>query len=146
MVVVKYPEPDFQLKKEGDKEFIFDTIRKKWVVITPEEWVRQNFIRYLVDAKKYPAALIAVEKEIRLGEMNKRFDILVYNNDHKPWMMVECKAMSVQLDESVLQQLLRYHISIPVEYLVITNGSQCYAWRKSEKKLELISELPGLGE
>ena len=144
MVIVNYPEPDFQLKKEGDREFIYDTIRRKWVVITPEEWVRQNFVSYLVKVKKYPATLIALEKEIRLGEMNKRFDILVYNSDHKPCLMVECKAMNVQLDETVLQQLLRYHISIPVDYLVITNGSQCYAWQKSENKLDVIRELPDL--
>ncbi len=139
---ISYPEPDFQLKKEGSRELIFDPLRKKWVVLTPEEWVRQNFIHYLIRVKKYPATLIAVEKEIRLGEMNKRFDILVYNSEHRPWMMVECKSLEVQLNESVLQQLLRYHISVPVDFLVITNGKQCYGWQKRENKLEEIPELP----
>ena len=142
MMTINYPEPDFQLRKEGSREFIFDTLRKKWVVLTPEEWVRQNFIAYLIRVKKYPATLIAVEKEIQLGEMNKRFDILVYNNDHRPWMMVECKSLEVQLDEGVLQQLLRYHISVPVDFLVITNGKQCYGWQKKENQLEEIPELP----
>lgn len=142
MMVINYPEPDFQLKKEGSRELIFDPLRKKWVVLTPEEWVRQNFISYLIWVKKYPSTLIAVEKEIRLGEMNKRFDILVYNSDHRPWLMVECKSLDVPLDESVLQQLLRYHISVPVDFLVITNGKQCYGWQKRENKLEEIPELP----
>ena len=142
MMNISYPEPDFQLKKEVSRELIFDPLRKKWVVLTPEEWVRQNFIHYLIRVKKYPATLIAVEKEIRLGEMNKRFDILVYNSEHRPWLMVECKSLEVQLDESVLQQLLRYHISVPVDFLVITNGKQCYGWQKRENKLEEIPELP----
>ncbi len=143
MVTIHYPEPDFRIKKENDREVIFDTLRKKWVVLTPEEWVRQNFIRYLTGEKKYPSALIAVEKEIALGELKKRFDILVYDNNHQPWMMVECKAMEVPLDEKVFEQLLRYHISVPVQYLVITNGSHCYAWEKKEGRMELLDTIPG---
>ena len=85
MLIINYPEPEFRLKKEGSKEFIFDILRKQWLQLTPEEWVRQNFIQYLVKEKKYPASLIAVEKEIQLGELKKRFDILVYNKDHQPW-------------------------------------------------------------
>ena len=143
-MVINYPEPDFQLKNVGSRELIFDSLRKKWVVLTPEEWVRQNFISYLIRVKKYPSTLIAVEKEIRLGELNKRFDILVYNSDHRPWIMVECKSLEVPLDESVMQQLLRYHISVPVDFLLITNGKQCYGWRKRENQLEEIQELPDL--
>jgi len=143
MVTINYPEPDFQIKKENDREFIFDTLRKKWVALTPEEWVRQNFIRYLTGEKKYPSALIAVEKEIALGELKKRCDILVYDSNHQPMMMVECKAMEVTLDEKVLEQLLRYHISVPVQYLVITNGSQCYAWKKKAGRIEPLDSIPG---
>lgn len=144
MVNISYPEPGFRVKEENGKEFIFDVWRKKWVSLTPEEWVRQNFINYLVAEKKYPASLIAVEKEIQLGELKKRFDILVYDSHHRPWMMIECKSMEVELDDGVLQQLLRYNISIPVEYLVITNGTQCFGWQKSGNKLEPIKELPAL--
>ena len=142
MVIINYPEPDFRIKTEGGKDLIFDTGRKKWLLLTPEEWVRQNFIRYLITEKKYPASLIAIEKEIQLGELKKRFDILVYDTDHRPWMMVECKSQEIVLDEKVLEQVLRYNISVPVEYLVISNGDQCYAWKKNEGKLELITELP----
>jgi len=145
MVMINYPEPDFRIKKEGERDSIFDPLRKKWLTLTPEEWVRQNFIRYLIAVKNYPVALIAVEKEIRLGELKKRFDILVYNDQHQPWMMIECKAMEVQLEEKVLQQLLRYQLSVPVEYLIITNGSRCFGWRKIEGKLEEINEIPGIG-
>jgi Type I restriction enzyme R protein N terminus (HSDR_N) len=146
MISITYPPPAFQIKKENGKEFIFDLLRKKWLLLTPEEWVRQNFVQYLLQEKKYPSQLIALEKEISLGELKKRFDILIYSKDHQPWMMIECKAMEVALDESVLQQLLRYHVTIPVKYLVITNGKQCYAWGKAEGTLVSLTEIPGFGE
>ncbi|MEI9943045.1 MAG: type I restriction enzyme HsdR N-terminal domain-containing protein [Chitinophagaceae bacterium] len=99
-----------------------------------EEWVRQNFIQYLIQVKKYPSSLIALEKMIELGELKKRFDILVYDTDHKPWMIVECKASSVELNETVLHQLLRYNISMPAEYLIITNGEYSYGWQRKEMR------------
>lgn len=142
MVLIRYPQPDFKIKKEHGREVIFDSFRKKWVPLTPEEWVRQNFINYLVTEKKYPPSLIAVEKEISLGELRKRFDVLVYDANHQPRMMVECKAMNVPLGENVLQQLLRYNISVPVEYLVITNGEHCHAWKKNGAAILEINELP----
>ena len=144
MVVISYPEPDFRIKKEEGKDFVFDRLRKKWLLLTPEEWVRQNFVQYLLKVKNYPASLIAIEKELLLGELKKRFDILVYDTGHKPWMMIECKASSVKLDERVLQQVLRYNISVPVNYIVITNGSYTYAWQRKENNLELINDLPDI--
>ena len=143
MVAIQYPEPDFRIKKEEGKEFIFDTLRKKWLLLTGEEWVRMNFVQYLVQEKKYPASLIAVEKEIMLGELKKRFDILVYDGDHQPWMMIECKEAQVKLTEDVLQQVLRYNISVPVKYIVITNGSFTGGWEKKDNTLAEMSELPG---
>lgn len=77
-----------------------------------------------------------------MGEMSRRFDILVYDRSHRPWMLIECKSMDVVLDERVLEQLLRYHISMPADYLIITNGKACFGWQKKEMRLELISELP----
>jgi len=144
MLTINYPEPEFRIKKEGGKEYIFDMLRKKWLQLTPEEWVRQNFIQYLIKVKGYPASLIAVEKEIQLGELKKRFDILVYDMDHRPWMMIECKAGDVKLDESVLEQVLRYNMSVPVQYIVITNGKLTYGWEKKNNALSDINELPGL--
>lgn len=145
MVKISYPAPDFRIKKEGEKEFIFDTLRKKWLALTPEEWVRQNFVQYLLQAKKYPATLIALEKEIKFGELNKRFDILVYDTNHQPWMMIECKAMEVKLEEAVLQQVLRYTISVPVPYIAITNGSHCMLWHHRNNGLEVLEEFPTHG-
>ena len=142
MINIRYPEPAFRIKKENGKEFIFDPLRKKWLVLTPEEWVRQNFLQYLLQVKKYPAALIAVEKEILLGELKKRFDILVYNKEYQPWMMVECKAMEIKLDEMVLEQVLCYNICVPVEFIGIINGNLVYAWQKKDDELILINELP----
>lgn len=142
MIIIRFPEPAFRVKKEGDKDQIFDPLRKRWILLTPEEWVRQNFIQYLVQVKNYPAQLIAVEKEIKLGALKKRFDILVYNKLHQPWMIVECKEMGVKLDESVMHQALRYNISVPASYIVITNGSHTIAWEKSGSAMKLIPELP----
>ena len=144
MVVIKYPEPAFRMKKKEGKELIFDSLRKKWLVLTPEEWVRQNFVQYLLQVKGYPSSLIAIEKEIKLGELKKRFDILVYNSNHQPWMMIECKAAEIKLDTTVLEQILRYNISIPVEYMVITNGELTYAWQRNQSDLELIREIPAV--
>ncbi len=142
MIAVNFPEPAFKLKKENGNELIFDAIRKQWLILNEEEWVRQNFIQYLVQILHYPAAFIAVEKEIILGELKKRFDILIYNKDHQPWMMIECKAKDIHLNDAVLQQVLRYNISIPVPYLVITNGNFTYGWKKKGIDLELIQQMP----
>lgn len=141
-MIINYPEPDFRIKNEDGKEFIFDSLRKKWLILTPEEWVRQNFVQYLLQVKNYPATLIAIEKEIKLGELRKRFDILVYDKNHQPWMMIECKSASIKLDEKVLEQVLRYNISVPVQYLVVTNGNDCFGWIRQHGKLELIDKLP----
>jgi hypothetical protein len=142
MLSINYPEPSFQIRRDAGKEIIFDPVRKKWLLLTPEEWVRQNFVQYLIQVKKYPAALIAMEKVIKLGELKKRFDILVYDHNHVPWMMIECKAPAIKLDESVLHQLLRYHISVPTGLLIISNGDNTYGWEKKERSLNLIAELP----
>ena len=144
MISIQFPQPEFRIKKELDKEFIFDMLRKKWLLLTPEEWVRQNFIQYLIKVKGYPSALIALEKEIQLGELKKRFDVLIYNKDHKPWMIIECKGAEIKLNDATLQQALRYNISVPVEFIVITNGSFTYAWQKSASGLSLMNDLPAL--
>ena len=142
MIKVNYPEPVFRIKEENGKEMIFDFIRKQWLLLNEEEWVRQNFIQFLTQELKYPLELIAVEKEIQLGELKKRFDILVYDPDHKPWMLVECKGGEISLDEEVLYQVLRYNISMPANFLVITNGQFTYAWEKINGELKEILQMP----
>ena len=142
MIAVNFPEPVFRLKKEKDVEFIFDAIRKQWLVLNEEEWVRQNFVQYLIQTLRYPAAFIAIEKEIMLGELKKRFDILVYDKDHRPWMMIECKAPAINLNDATLEQVLRYNISVPVPFLIITNGHYTFGWEKSDRELNLIQQMP----
>ena len=142
MIKIMYPPYSYKIKEEQGKEMIFDPSRKIWLRLTPEEWVRQNFIQYLLQTMLYPRSLIAIEKEIQLGDLKKRFDILVYDNNHLPWMMIECKSMDVPLDEKVLAQVLRYHIAIPVPFLVITNGSWCAAFEKVNGALSQLDAFP----
>lgn len=142
MISLEFPEYPFRLREENGKRQIFDEARKKWVAFTPEEWVRQNVLQYLLQSMQYPSGLIAVEKEIRLGELNKRFDILVYDGQHQPWMMVECKAMEVRIDDAVVHQILRYNLSVPVRYMTVTNGNTTYCFEKKTGRLEAIPNLP----
>ncbi len=138
---ITYPPYNPRIKKELGKEFIFDEIRKQWVRLTPEEWVRQNFLNYLIAVKQYPPSLIAVEKEIRVGEMKKRFDILVYKAD-KPWLIIECKEMNVLLNEQVLQQALNYNISLQTTFILITNGNQHFGFTIEDGEINRIGEVP----
>ena len=132
MIKVEFPKQQPNLRqREGIKE-IFDVIRKKWLVLTPEEWVRQNIMLFLLLTKNYPSSLISVEKEIRLADLKKRYDIVVFNRQTIPWMIIECKEMNVSLSEKTMEQILRYHISIPSKYLIITNGSHCFGFEKKE--------------
>ncbi len=150
MIKIEYPSYQPKIKVESSppgfakREFIFDEFRKRWILLTPEEWVRQNFLQYLTQTKKYPASLIAIEKEIKLGELKKRFDILVYDQNTKPWMIIECKEMQVTLDNGVLDQAMRYNISLNVPYLVITNGSYCMAMQIKDNTLVALDRLPDL--
>jgi len=142
VIKIDYPPYQPRIKKEDDKEFIFDEVRKKWMVLTPEEWVRQNFLQYLIQVKKYPASLIAVEKEIAVADTRNRFDIVVYNKDHQPYMIVECKEMGVVLDKKTLDQVLRYNMNLKVSYLIITNGSYCFAFSTTGGVMNLEEEIP----
>lgn len=146
MIRIDYPPHEFRLKNEGGRDFIFDEWRRTWVRLTPEEWVRQNFINYLVQSQHYPPSMIAVEKEIRLGELKKRFDILVYDRSHKPWLLVECKAAHVALDEKVLQQVLRYRMSVEANYLLLTNGAYCMGWGLQEANAFPLAAVPDYAE
>jgi hypothetical protein len=142
MIAVNYPAPSFKIKQENEQHFVFDTIRKTWLVLTEEEWVRQNFFQYLVAKLHYPATLIAVEKELELNGLKKRFDVLVYDHNHQPWMLIECKTPKQVLNDAALQQVLRYHMSIPVPFLIITNGKTTYGWEKIEGELRSLDMLP----
>ena len=141
MLQINYPDYNFRIKKEKNKELIFDEVRLQWIVLTPEEWIRQNFLQYLIRVKKYPKSLLSIEKIISLGELKKRCDIVVYKNN-LPWMIVECKEMNTDLKVPILEQILRYNIGLPVKYLVLTNGNKTLAFELSENGLIEINELP----
>jgi len=143
MLKIVYPSHNFRIKKTLGKEFIFDEVRRRWVTLTPEEWVRQNFLQYLVRVKNYPGALLSVEKLVNVGELRKRCDIVVYKAD-RPWMIVECKEMNADLNLPVLEQILRYNIGHQVQYLVITNGNNNIAFQLTGDSFIEIDELPSL--
>jgi hypothetical protein len=116
------PSYKFRLKKEDELVFIFDEIRKKFVVLTPEEWVRQNFIRFLIDDKKYPASLIGIEIGLKYNQLQKRADVLIYNKQGKPFLMIECKAPGIKMSQDTFHQIAAYNMAFKVNYLVVTNG------------------------
>jgi hypothetical protein len=132
MIKIDFPKQQIKIEQRKGVNEIFDIIRKKWLILSPEEWVRQNILDYLLISKNYPASLIAVEKEIKLGELKKRCDIVVYNRETKPWMIIECKEMNVSLSQKTLDQILRYHMSLPAKYLIITNGIYCFGFGKKD--------------
>ncbi len=142
MIKIDYPKYQFKIKKENNSELIFDAFRKRWMILTPEEWVRQNMLQYLSEIKKYPSSLIAIEKEIYLGELKKRCDVVVYNRNAIPWMIIECKEMNSPINSKTLHQVLRYHITLPAKYLVITNGSYCYGFEKKDGQFYEIDQMP----
>jgi hypothetical protein len=145
MIKINFPKEQPRLRdNQGIKE-IFDSIRKKWLVLTPEEWVRQNIICFLLLQKNVPYSLISIEKEIKLGELRKRYDLVVYDRQTLPWMIIECKEMNVSLSEKTMEQILRYHISIPSKYLIITNGSHCFGFEKTNGQFSEINEFPVFG-
>ncbi|MEO6220273.1 MAG: type I restriction enzyme HsdR N-terminal domain-containing protein [Ginsengibacter sp.] len=142
MIKIYYPKNLVRTRQQVGVNEVFDVVRKKWLLLTPEEWVRQNMIQYLLVEKKYPASLLSVEKEIKLGELKKRCDLVVYNRDLLPWMIIECKEMNVPLSQKALEQILRYHITLPAMYLIITNGSYTFGFQKIHNQFSEINEFP----
>jgi len=132
----------FKTRQQKKQTEIWDPIRKNWVHLTPEEWVRQNFIHHIIEVKKYAPTFIAIEKEIKLYELRKRFDIVVYDRSIKPWMIVECKNENEPLSEKTLEQALRYNIVIQAAYIVVTNGANTITFHQKNKTIERIEQLP----
>lgn len=121
------PEYAFRTKQEDGKEWIFDPIRKKFVVLTPEEWVRQNFIQFLKKEKKYPENLMAVEKQIMVNGNPRRFDLLIYLRNGQPHLIAEFKAPSVKITQETFDQVVRYNMALRVERVIVSNGLQHFA-------------------
>lgn len=120
------PTYKFKIKSNENKYFIFDIVRKKYVILTPEEWVRQHIIHYLIEEKKYPISLIAIEKKLTINKLTKRTDILIFNTKGLPHIIVECKAPSVSITQNAFDQIARYNLKLSANYLIVSNGLKHY--------------------
>jgi len=142
MIKITYPHIKPKIRRSENGEEIFCIIRKKWLVITPEEWVRQNFLLYLINEMGYSASLISVEKGIKIGELSRRYDIVVYSKLMLPFIVVECKEMEVALSESTILQVLRYNSELQANFLIVTNGISCAAFEKQTLGFVEIQTIP----
>ena len=142
MTKVVFADYDFRFKEEKGLRLIFDPVRRKYIALTPEEWVRQHIIHYLL-GKGYPASLMAIERGIDVNGTAKRFDIVVYGRDSLPLMLIECKAQSEPLDHQVVMQAVGYNLSIRAQYLWLTNGTHTYFIRLSDG--QVLDEVPEAG-
>jgi len=144
MQALNLPTYNFRIRESNNKAEIFDDIRKKFVALTPEEWVRQNFIEWLKKEKNFPASLIAVEMGLKLNKMQKRSDVVVYNRSAEPALIVECKAPDVKIKQDVFDQIARYNMTLKVNYLIVTNGLDHYCCLIDHEKGEyqFLKEIP----
>ncbi|WP_303921120.1 type I restriction enzyme HsdR N-terminal domain-containing protein [Draconibacterium sediminis] len=144
MYKLNLPEYAFRTKTENDKSWIFDTIRKKFVVLTPEEWVRQNFIQYLIQERNYPQNLMAVEKQIKVNQQQRRFDLLIYQRNGNPHLIAEFKAPNVKITQNAFDQVVRYNMALRVERVVVSNGLQHFACQIDYEKnsYSFLKEIP----
>lgn len=137
----------YKVKRQKDTIFIFDVIRKKYVVLTPEEWVRQHVIHYLIEQRNYPSVSVAVEREIDLYGLRRRFDLVCYNRQGTPFLIVECKAPSVALSQKVFDQVFGYNLSLAAPYVAITNGitHYCGCW-DANRRFTFLPDFPCFSE
>jgi hypothetical protein len=144
MIRLNFPQYSFKVKHLSTNSHIFDTVRRKYVMLTPEEWVRQHVVQWLAEEKNVPKGLIAVESSLVLNSMSKRADIVVYENAGKPLLIVECKAPSVKIDQKVFDQVARYNMVHKANYLMVTNGfvSVFASINHQEPSYAFIPELP----
>ena len=122
MIKLNLPTYIFKLKSKENKTLIFDKLRKKYMVLTPEEWVRQHFVHFLIDKKNYPTSLIALEKQLTINNRKKRTDILVFNTEGTPEIIVECKAPTIKITQDTFDQIARYNLKLKANFLIVTNG------------------------
>jgi len=146
MQSLNFPQYDFQLR-EGEKSTeIFDEVRKKWLVLTPEEWVRQHCVIYLRDGLDYPMSLMEIEKGLNVAKLTKRADIVVSNTQGENIMIVECKSPEIKIDQKVMDQAGRYNSTLRVPYLLITNGLRHFCCKNIDGKWEFLKSIPHWGE
>ncbi|GGK59207.1 MULTISPECIES: type I restriction enzyme HsdR N-terminal domain-containing protein [Flavobacteriaceae] len=144
MQQLNLPTYKFRFKSSENKLFIFDIIRKKYVVLTPEEWVRQHFVWFLIEEKKYPISLFAVEKKLTINKLTRRTDILIFNAEGNPDIIVECKAPSIKITQETFDQIARYNLKLNANYLITTNGLEhfyCNMDFKNERYI-FLKDIP----
>jgi len=134
-IVIPYSKTKPFIRKTSDREEVFCKIRKRWLLLTPEEWVRQNFLIYLTDVLNYPSSLIAVEKQLIVNQQKRRFDIA--------FLIVECKEMEVSINEKVIQQVLEYYSVVQSDLMLVTNGNSTFGFRRIGDSLIPIDGIPG---
>jgi hypothetical protein len=138
------PQYSFRISGKEGEEMILDPLRRRFVKLTPEEWVRQNFVQYLINEGRYPAGLIGIEVFFRLNKLKRRIDILVHNRNGMPVLIVECKAPDVKIDEAVFEQIATYNFKFKLPYLIVTNGIHHFACRFDHEnmKFEYLLVIP----
>ena len=141
---LNFPKYNFRFKSNENKTLIFDIIRKKFVVLTPEEWVRQHTIHFLTSEKKYPISHTNVEKKLQLNDTVKRYDIVVFNKDGTIKIIVECKAPSIKTNQQTFDQIARYNLVLKSETLMVTNGLEHFFCKMdfANKKYLFLKDLP----
>lgn len=144
MDILNFPAFRFDIKNRENKPYILDQIRKKWVLLLPEEWVRQHCISFLVETKGYPKSMINVEKKISVNGRTKRYDIIVYQSTGQPFLLIECKAPSVNISQSSFDQIARYNLVLNSCYLMVTNGLNHYFCKmnRAAQRYVFIPDLP----
>ena len=141
---LNFPTYSFRLKNSENITHIFDVIRKKFVVLQPEEWVRQHCVQYLIQEKNYPISLINVEKVILINGLKKRYDIVVFNPDGSLYIVVECKAPKIKISQTTFDQIARYNLTLKAPYLMVTNGLNHYfcTMNHDAESFEFLETLP----
>lgn len=144
MLSLNFPAYTFRVKNSQNKRLIFDVLRKKFVLLTPEEWVRQHVVHYLMGAKKYPKNLMNVEKQLTVCGIKKRYDIVVFNTDGSLLLLVECKAPEHKITQTVFDQIAVYNKSLQAKYLMVTNGLQHYYCQLPEtaENYTFLTDIP----
>ncbi|MDG4715456.1 MULTISPECIES: type I restriction enzyme HsdR N-terminal domain-containing protein [Winogradskyella] len=126
MQKLNFPQFEYRFKSTENKVSIFDVIRKKFIILQPEEWVRQHCVHYLINEKKYPKSLINVEKELNINGLKKRYDIVIFNPDGSILLIVECKSYDITINQNTFDQIARYNLALNAEFLMVTNGLNHY--------------------
>ena len=139
MKKLNLPLFEFKIKKEKMNNIIFDEIRKKWIILTPEEWIRQNFIKYII-SKNYPASHINCEKVFYINKVQKRYDIVVYDSSGKVEILVECKSSDIKINKDHFDQVMRYNIELKSKRIILTNGIENYYFKFNEITNDYIQE------